>query len=244
MSAPTTLAVSKSFTPDEAAPGEVVQLTIVISNPVGNTLTGSNIAFTDVYPAGMVNATPCNASSTSGVVTAVDGGGQIALTGGSASPGNDIIITVDVFSHLAGAYVNSTGTVTLTGASVLPTSASATLTVIGCPFILLSGLAASNIIDEAISETITPSAGTAPITFAVTSGSLPTGRSLAAGTGVLSGTPTALGSYNFTITATDANGCTGARAYHVNVVRQSIFTRILRRCCGKGFLVVKTTTPP
>ena len=244
MSAPLSLELSKSFTPDTVLPGEVSQLIIVISNPVGNSLTGTNIAFTDVYPAGMINATPCNASSTSGVVTAVDGGGQIALTGGSAAPGNDIIVTVDVICYGSAAYVNSTGTVTLTGALITPTSASATLTVFACPYISLSGLNSSNIIDEATSETITPSAGTAPITFAVTSGSLPTGRSLAAGTGVLSGTPTALGSYNFTVTATDANGCTGSRAYHVNVVRQSIFTRILRRCCGKGFLVIKTTTPP
>lgn len=244
MAAPTTLSVSKSFTPDDAAPGEVVQLTIVISNPVGNTLTGSNIAFTDIYPAGMINATPCNPSTTSGIVVAANGGSQIALTGGSAAPGNDITIIVSVLSYTPGAYVNSTGTVTLTGASMLPTSASATLNVIGCAFINMSGLSASLVQNVANSQTIAASGGTAPYTYAVTSGSLPTGLSLAAGTGVLSGTPTALGTYNFTITATAANSCTGSRAYQVNVVRQSMLTSFLRRCCGKGFLMIKTTTPP
>ncbi|MFN7973540.1 MAG: putative Ig domain-containing protein [Acidobacteriota bacterium] len=66
------------------------------------------------------------------------------------------------------------------------------------------------------SQTITASGGTAPYTFAVTVGSLPPGLSLAAG-GILSGTPTTLGSYPFTVTATDANSCTGSQAYTIVV---------------------------
>lgn len=58
--------------------------------------------------------------------------------------------------------------------------------------------------------------GTAPYSFAVTSGSLPPGLSLAPG-GALTGTPGASGSFPFTITATDADGCTGNRAYAMGV---------------------------
>jgi uncharacterized repeat protein (TIGR01451 family) len=70
--------------------------------------------------------------------------------------------------------------------------------------------------DNAYNQTLTASGGTAPHTFAVTVGSLPGGLTLASGGG-LTGTPTATGTFNFTVTATDANGCTGTRAYTVIV---------------------------
>ena len=46
--------------------------------------------------------------------------------------------------------------------------------------------------------------GTAPYSWAVTSGSLPSGLSLDPGTGIVSGTPTAAGTSAFTVTATDS----------------------------------------
>lgn len=48
--------------------------------------------------------------------------------------------------------------------------------------------------------------GTAPITFAVTAGALPTGLSLNVNTGEISGTPTTVESQTFTVTATNGSG--------------------------------------
>ena len=62
-------------------------------------------------------------------------------------------------------------------------------------------------------ETVVGSGGAAPYTFTVSAGTLPAGIALDGPTGVLSGSPTTLQAYDFTITATDANGCTGARQY-------------------------------
>ncbi len=59
--------------------------------------------------------------------------------------------------------------------------------------------------------------GTAPYTFAVTSGSLPPGMGLSAA-GLLSGTPDSLGTFTFTVQATDAYGYTGRQAYTLNIV--------------------------
>ena len=69
----------------------------------------------------------------------------------------------------------------------------------------------------AYSQTVTASGGTGPYTFAVTSGALPTGLSLNAASGAVTGTPTGSGVSNFTIQATDTGGNIGSRAYTVNI---------------------------
>jgi large repetitive protein len=67
----------------------------------------------------------------------------------------------------------------------------------------------------AYSETISGAGGTAPYTFAVVSGSLPTSTTLNSTTGVISGTPTVAGTYNFTIRVTDVNGYTGSHLFQI-----------------------------
>src|SRR4029450_10454962 len=66
----------------------------------------------------------------------------------------------------------------------------------------------------AYSQTVTASNGTAPYTYALV-GSLPTGLSLNASTGAITGTPTAAGTFNFTINASDSLGAFGSRAYSI-----------------------------
>ena len=66
------------------------------------------------------------------------------------------------------------------------------------------------------SQTQSASGGLDPYTFAVTAGALPDGLSLSA-EGLISGSPTTGGSFDFTLTATDANLCTGSRAYSIIV---------------------------
>jgi hypothetical protein len=69
--------------------------------------------------------------------------------------------------------------------------------------------------------TVTVAATGDTVTYSVTSGALPSGLSLNTSTGVISGTGTndvaAATSYNFTITATDAQIQTTARAFSIEV---------------------------
>ena len=80
-----------------------------------------------------------------------------------------------------------------------------TLQVIPPPTISISPAAVpSATVAVAYSQTLSASGGTAPYGFAITAGSLPAGLSIDPSTGALAGTPTAAGTFNFTVTATDS----------------------------------------
>jgi uncharacterized protein YhjY with autotransporter beta-barrel domain len=74
----------------------------------------------------------------------------------------------------------------------------------------------------AYSQTVSASGGNGSYTFAVSTGTLPTGLTLNGSTGVISGTPTIGGSYSFTIMATDTAGNNGSQAYTVNIGTSSL----------------------
>ncbi|MBI4811174.1 MAG: putative Ig domain-containing protein, partial [Ignavibacteriales bacterium] len=88
---------------------------------------------------------------------------------------------------------------------------------INCPTITLSSISLPNgSVGKSYSQTITATGGTSPYSFAITSGSLPDGLTLSS-TGVLSGIPTTVGSFGFTITATDNQGCTESKGYTLSI---------------------------
>jgi hypothetical protein len=68
----------------------------------------------------------------------------------------------------------------------------------------------------AFSQTLTASGGTAPYTYSIFAGALPTGLGLSSG-GVISGTPTVTGYYSFTVRATDNLAAHGDQAYTLYV---------------------------
>jgi hypothetical protein len=77
---------------------------------------------------------------------------------------------------------------------------------------LLGGTAGS-----AYSTILTQTGALGTPTFAVTSGALPSGLSLSTA-GTISGTPSATGTFNFTVTVSDNSGCSTATAYSITVV--------------------------
>jgi large repetitive protein len=72
----------------------------------------------------------------------------------------------------------------------------------------------------AYSETIDAQGGVSPYTFTVISGTLPTSLSLSSG-GLISGTPTVAGTYDFTVQAKDTNGATGTTNFEITITTPS-----------------------
>ena len=68
------------------------------------------------------------------------------------------------------------------------------------------------------SDQLTVTGGTSPFTWSVSSGTLPAGVTLAPSTGLLSGTPTAAGSYTFTVEVTDAGGLTATESVSMTII--------------------------
>lgn len=83
---------------------------------------------------------------------------------------------------------------------------------------------ATGVKGSAYSQNIgTAEGGLGSYTYKVTSGSLPTGLSLTAD-GVISGSPTASNTYQFTVTVTDSSGLTASAAFAIGVVDSLTFS--------------------
>jgi len=132
------------------------------------------------------------------------------------------------FSPLSGVL---SGTPTQAGTFSFSVSATDSTTGTGAPFFIVNNYtlavsAPTVVVDPttlpaatggvAYSQTITASGGSGTYTFSLSSGALPTGMSFNSA-GLLSGTPTAAGTFNITVQATDGNGFTGSRSYSLVV---------------------------
>jgi Putative Ig domain len=88
--------------------------------------------------------------------------------------------------------------------------------VVNPPLVITTPGLSSWVVGTSFSQTVHVFGGAGTLTFATTSGTLPTGLTLSS-SGVLSGTPTATGIYTFTVTVTDATGQSRSRGYAVDI---------------------------
>ncbi|HMY76512.1 MAG TPA: putative Ig domain-containing protein, partial [Blastocatellia bacterium] len=112
-------------------------------------------------------------------------------------------------------------TITATDANNCTSAQGYTLVIASCPVVIVNPATASNgFVGTSYSQSFTQTGGTGTVTWSNT-GSLPGGLTLNLTSGVLSGTPTTQNTFNFTIRATDSNGCFGERAYTVTISANS-----------------------
>lgn len=88
-----------------------------------------------------------------------------------------------------------------------------------CPAFTMtpSGALTGGTAGSAYSNSLTQTGALGAPSYAVTAGAVPPGMTLAAN-GTISGTPTATGTFNFTVTVSDASGCSGSQSYSITVV--------------------------
>jgi uncharacterized repeat protein (TIGR01451 family) len=91
-----------------------------------------------------------------------------------------------------------------------------------CPTITLTpGVLSNGTVGVSYNQTVIASGGETPYTLSVYNGALPPGLLLLP-SGVLSGTPTASGSYTFTLVAYDGEGCPGFQTYTMAVACDTV----------------------
>lgn len=145
-------------------------------------------------------ATVANDTANAGVSWALAG----AVCSGAAC-GTLTNSTTTGVTYNAPASVAANLTVTLTATSVTDNtkSASVTITVTPPPTITTNALA-DGTVGAAYNATLAESGGVSGFTWSITAGALPSGLSLNASTGTITGTPTTAGTSNFTARVTDS----------------------------------------
>ena len=156
-------------------------------------------------------------------------------------------VTLGVGASLTGRALVTTGPVTMAGTNLVGGCSGAA----PCPAISLAPTTLLTApLSAPYSQQLAASGGMTPYTFALTTGALPGGLTLSPA-GLISGTPTSAGAFSFTVQATDANGCFGARAYTITVpppgcspMTPSVIRRRRRsRCITSAFGSIRRRRP-
>ncbi|WP_160861951.1 putative Ig domain-containing protein [Shinella kummerowiae] len=158
------------------------------------------------------------ANASAQVVTLdITGGAATSVAVATAATHGTATASGTAIHYTPAAGYSGTDTFTYTATNAAGTSPPATVTVtVTAPTLALSpaaGALPAGTVGTAYSQTFTATNGTSPYSYAVTSGALPAGLTLDGTTGKLDGTPTAAGSFDFTVTATDTYGATGTASY-------------------------------
>jgi uncharacterized protein YhjY with autotransporter beta-barrel domain len=206
------------------APAGTGTVDVRVTTVGGTSSTSAADQFTYVAApvAGAVSATVAYGSSANPITLVLSGGTATSVVVASAAAHGTATASGTTISYTPTAGYGGSDSFTYTATNGSGTSAPATVTItVGAPTVTVAPATVPGAtVGAAYSQSITAANGQAPYTYAISAGALPAGLSLSGG-GTLSGTPTAAGTFNFTVRATDSstgNGpYVGARAYSMTV---------------------------
>lgn len=195
-------ATNASGTSSPATVTVPIQNPVLVSTfPVDSGVRGTALSNVRIDTAGGRSPYSCSTTLNSG---ALPSGTQLnsdcTITGTPAASGSFTFTAVVTDSSLG------TGPFTQTTDPLVLTISAPTLTLSPAAGALPDGS-----VGTGYSQSFTAAGGTSPYTYARTSGTLPTGLTLSGGT--LSGTPSAAGTFNFDITATDGSSAGSGGPY-------------------------------
>ncbi len=195
------------------------------SNFTARVVDANGVADTQALSITVNNPTPSITSLNPSATT--EGAGQFTLTvNGSnfvsgaevrwagTSLSTNFVSSTQLTANVPAARVNTAGSFNVTVTNPAPpaggvTSAPAAFTV-NPPLNITTTSLPNGILNALYSQTLQATGGTGSRTWSVVSGSLPSGLSLSAATGEISGTPTSAGTANFRVRVTDSAPFTAA----------------------------------
>jgi large repetitive protein len=131
-----------------------------------------------------------------------------SVTVGALPAGLSLNATTGVISGSPTAAGTSSFTVTVTDSAAVAGTAtkalSITVSAAGTALVVATATLPVEVLGTAYSQTLAATGGTAPYTWSISAGALPPGLSLAASTGIISGTPLTAATGNFTVRVTDS----------------------------------------
>jgi hypothetical protein len=226
-----TFTVADSSSPTQTK-SVTLSLTVAATTPPALAITTTSLPSGQVgtaYSAALTasgGATPYTWSLTSGTLPAglTLNTGTGAITGTPTASANNISLT---FTVADSSSPTQTKSVTLSLTVAATTSPALAITTTSLP---------SGQVGTAYSAALTASGGTTPYTWSLTSGTLPAGLTLNAGTGAITGTPTATANNtSLTFTVVDSSSPTQTKSVTLTLYVSS---------SGAGTLVVTTSSLP
>jgi hypothetical protein len=184
---------------------------------------GSQRFLITVSGAISVSVTPATAT--------VASGGTVAFSSTVTNASNQSVTwsaTTGTISS-AGLYqapsvkANSSATVTAFSTADPTKSASASVTITAIP-LTLTGNFIPAVAGTNYNVPLTVGGGTAPYTFAISSGQLPAGLLISTSSGIVSGTPTTTGTFSFGVNVTDTNKVAGSQTFQITVSPALVIT--------------------
>lgn len=209
-----------SGTPAALAPG-THNFTVQVADTANYSITKAFSLTVPVPPLLITSATPLLGGmlgdSYSQALTATGGvpGYTWALHSGTL-PGGLALSGDGTLSGTCSAIGTFNFTARVTDSDSTIATKALSLTVTPYPLVIGTTALPGGIVGDAYSQTLTATGGVAPRTWSVLSGSLPGWLNLTSA-GVLSGTPTAAGTFNFTLQVADAVSTTASQAYSLQV---------------------------
>jgi uncharacterized repeat protein (TIGR01451 family) len=179
-------------------------------------LTATKAVTLVIAPAPSMTFTPADgevgiAYSQQPVLTGGTGPFTWSIVAGSLPAGLTLNSTTGLVSGVPSASGGYTLTIAVTDAYGQVASRTVAITIAARPAFTATAPPAGQV-GVAYTTTFTVTGGSLPLTWSVSAGSLPAGLTFNTGTGVLSGTPTTVGSFPFTVSVSDANAVAASKA--------------------------------
>ncbi|QGY31664.1 autotransporter domain-containing protein (plasmid) [Pantoea cypripedii] len=206
--------------------GATTSIPVIVTAQDGTTTDSYsvNVSRAEAAPvAANVAATVAANSSDNPITLAMSGGTPTSVAVATAPAHGTTTVSGTSITYTPTTGYSGSDSFTYNATNTGGTSADATVSLtVSAPalsFTPVAGALPGATLGSAWSQTVAASGGTAPYSYAASG--LPAGITLNSITGVLSGTPAAIGSYTIQVTATDSNNATGTVSYTLSVGDQA-----------------------